>query len=75
MREIEDWKEVPMSKPSANTQSKHIVVVGAGQIGTPLVAQLAAQGHTVRWVSRTRGRPGSPRRVVIITTPFAAFEP
>lgn len=34
--------------------SKSIVVVGAGQIGTPLVARLAHEGHRVTWLSRTR---------------------
>lgn len=31
-----------------------VVVVGAGQIGRPLVARLVAAGADVRWVSRTR---------------------
>lgn len=31
---------------------QHFVVVGAGQIGRPLVALLAASGAEVRWVSR-----------------------
>jgi nucleoside-diphosphate-sugar epimerase len=35
---------------------QHLVVVGAGQIGTPLVARLAREGHRVTWVSRTAPR-------------------
>jgi len=34
-------------------QSK-LVVVGAGQIGTPLVERLAHEGHEVFWVSRSK---------------------
>ena len=43
-----------MSKRSEREHPKHIVVVGAGQIGTPLVARLAKDGHKVTWCSRTR---------------------
>ncbi|WP_437973855.1 NAD(P)H-binding protein [Sorangium sp. So ce295] len=43
-----------MSKRSETESPKHIVVVGAGQIGTPLVEQLAADGHRVTWCSRTK---------------------
>jgi nucleoside-diphosphate-sugar epimerase len=32
----------------------HLAVVGAGQIGTPLVERLRALGHQVTWVSRSR---------------------
>jgi nucleoside-diphosphate-sugar epimerase len=38
-----------------NTQIK-IAVVGAGQIGTPVVERLAEQGVQVTWISRTRPR-------------------
>jgi nucleoside-diphosphate-sugar epimerase len=40
------------AQPSHN--SSFIVVVGAGQIGTPLVARLHRAGHAVTWVSRSR---------------------
>lgn len=43
-----------MSKRSENSQIQQFVVVGAGQIGTPLVARLARAGEPVTWVSRTR---------------------
>jgi nucleoside-diphosphate-sugar epimerase len=43
-----------MSKHSEITGRKQVVVVGAGQIGTPLVARLARDGHHVTWCSRTR---------------------
>ena len=33
---------------------RKIVVVGAGQIGTPVVKRLARDGHEVLWVSRTK---------------------
>lgn len=33
--------------------TKHIVVVGAGQIGTPVVKRLVSLGHRVTWLSRT----------------------
>lgn len=33
--------------------SKHIAVVGAGQIGGALVRRLLEQGHAVRWLSRS----------------------
>lgn len=32
----------------------HVVVAGAGQIGSPLVTLLARAGHRVTWMSRTR---------------------
>lgn len=38
------------------TKQNHIAVVGAGQIGTPVVARLAALGARVTWISRTRPR-------------------
>jgi len=44
-----------MEKRIGNEQkSEHIVVVGAGQIGTPLVERLVARRHRVTWLSRTR---------------------
>lgn len=42
-----------MAKEQTDT-GKQIVVVGAGQIGTPLVQTLARRGHDVRWLSRSR---------------------
>jgi nucleoside-diphosphate-sugar epimerase len=39
---------------STNPASLPIAVVGAGQIGAPLVARLTALGHPVTWLSRTR---------------------
>lgn len=46
-----------MSTNSNTTASKaHIVVVGAGQIGTPLVNRLVRDGHHVTWLSRTKPR-------------------
>lgn len=39
---------------SDNAGSLPIAVVGAGQIGAPLVARLTALGHPVTWLSRTR---------------------
>lgn len=38
---------------TSKTNGKKIVVVGAGQIGTPLVKRLVREGHAVTWVSRT----------------------
>ncbi|MCB9656441.1 MAG: NAD(P)H-binding protein [Sandaracinaceae bacterium] len=35
-------------------ESRKMVVVGAGQIGTPVVRRLVALGHSVTWLSRTR---------------------
>lgn len=35
-------------------QNTHIAVIGAGQIGTPVVERLAASGVKVTWISRTR---------------------
>ena len=43
-----------MSKPSETQQRKHIVVVGAGQIGAPVVERLARAGQRVTWCSRTK---------------------
>ena len=45
----------------------HIAVVGAGQIGTPLVARLLEQGHALTWISRTRPErvPEGARHVAI----------
>lgn len=45
-----------MDTQSTNAPSQHsrITVVGAGQIGTPLVAKLAREGHSVVWVSRKK---------------------
>jgi nucleoside-diphosphate-sugar epimerase len=42
----------------AKEQNTHIAVVGAGQIGTPVVERLTACGVQVTWISRTR-----PQRV------------
>jgi nucleoside-diphosphate-sugar epimerase len=50
---VEERREVSMSSTSKNHGSQHIVVVGAGQIGKPLVARLAREGHRVSWLSRT----------------------
>ena len=36
------------------SESKSVVVVGAGQIGKPLVARLVREGHRVTWLSRTK---------------------
>jgi nucleoside-diphosphate-sugar epimerase len=38
------------------TNNQVIAVVGAGQIGTPVVQRLAALGARVTWISRTRPR-------------------
>lgn len=35
-----------------NLQPARLLVVGAGQIGTPLVERLTAEGHQVTWISR-----------------------
>jgi nucleoside-diphosphate-sugar epimerase len=40
------------AQPSQNPSS--IVVVGAGQIGTPMVERLRREGHAVTWISRRR---------------------
>lgn len=42
-----------MERESTN-EKQSMVVVGAGQIGTPLVRRLVAMGHPVTWLSRTR---------------------
>src|ERR1700712_3649837 len=39
-----------------NTSKTQIAVIGAGQIGTPVVERLAASGVKVTWISRTRPR-------------------
>jgi nucleoside-diphosphate-sugar epimerase len=43
-----------MATEQSNAGKKQIVVVGAGQIGTPPVQALSRQGHAVRWLSRSR---------------------
>jgi nucleoside-diphosphate-sugar epimerase len=44
-----------MTNPSETSQNQSfIVVVGAGQIGTPLVERLGREGHAVTWISRSR---------------------
>jgi len=37
-----------------NVQGKRLAVVGAGQIGTPVVERLVSLGAQVTWISRTR---------------------
>jgi nucleoside-diphosphate-sugar epimerase len=52
---VDDQREANMSNyTSAKVGKKNIVVAGAGQIGTPLVQRLHAEGHAVTWLSRTR---------------------
>lgn len=43
-----------MNASETTSHPEHIVVVGAGQIGAPLVARLLRDGHRVTWLSRTR---------------------
>ncbi|HEX6240607.1 MAG TPA: NAD-dependent epimerase/dehydratase family protein [Polyangiales bacterium] len=53
---------------------EHIVVVGAGQIGTPVVERLAREGHRVTWLSRSAPRhiPEGARHVSLdVTDPVA----
>jgi nucleoside-diphosphate-sugar epimerase len=41
------------STSAAVSEKQHIVVIGRGQIGTPLVSALVARGHAVTWLSRS----------------------
>jgi nucleoside-diphosphate-sugar epimerase len=53
---------------------EHIVVVGAGQIGTPVVERLAREGYRVTWLSRSTPRsiPSGARHVSVdIADPVA----
>lgn len=55
----------------------HVAVVGAGQIGTPVVERLAELGARVTWISRTRPRalpPGVEHRSVDATDARALAE-
>ncbi|MFM2420779.1 MAG: hypothetical protein RL385_5502, partial [Pseudomonadota bacterium] len=42
-----------MQPTATDALQQHIVVIGRGQIGTPLVSALLAQGHAVTWLSRS----------------------
>jgi nucleoside-diphosphate-sugar epimerase len=65
-----------MSNPDQHSAAhKHIVVVGAGQIGTPLVSRLVREDLQVTWVSRTRPRsvPQGVRHVALDASDPAAL--
>lgn len=52
--QIHAVESMPCTESSTSAVPERITVVGAGQIGTPLVARLVRDGHAVVWVSRTR---------------------
>ena len=45
-----------MDMDNLKNKQMHVAVVGAGQIGTPVVERLAELGARVTWISRTRPR-------------------